>query len=102
VTCPPPSGPSAPPVVGWLLSSVRLCVSSGGCRLCCRWRNGSPGERRAQAHEENDKNAKLCSTRPSRVVPHRSATRARRGLTSLFGIKNCNFYVLLYICTSEH
>eukprot|EP00962_Isochrysis_galbana_P018844 scaffold5464_cov108-Isochrysis_galbana.AAC.1 len=27
----------------------------------------------------------MCSTRPSRVVPHRSTTRARRGLTSLFG-----------------
>ena len=29
--------------------------------------------------------SKTCSTRPSRVVPHRSTTRARPCLTSLFG-----------------
>ena len=27
----------------------------------------------------------MCSTRPSRVVPHRSTTRARSSLTALFG-----------------
>eukprot|EP00962_Isochrysis_galbana_P042379 scaffold15834_cov96-Isochrysis_galbana.AAC.3 len=69
-------------VVPLLASGELLTLKTGQMwRDCIGARQGQHKRKR----ERSKRSSKMCSTRPSRVVPHRSTTRARRGLTSLFG-----------------
>ena len=82
----------AGPDFGWLVACLPHCVpqeviwlgaSPLHCPhpLCRQQQQPEPGQRQASKRRKG----KICGTRPSRVVPHRSTTRARPCLTSLFG-----------------
>ena len=73
----------------WVENREAVQCGRGGCskkRPPSMYGEGEVTARWMRAGSKIEKvKSKTCSTRPSRVVPHRSTTRARPCLTSLFG-----------------